>query len=95
MAAYLITRIHVTDPAKYEGYKAAVPAAIKQYGGKYLTRGGQIETLEGAADNSRTVVLEFASAEQARKFWQSPEYAHCKSLRAGAASMQAVIVEGI
>jgi len=94
MVAYLITRVDVTDPAKYEGYKAAVPAAIKQYGGKYLSRGGQLETLEGPMDTSRTVVLEFTSLEQARKFWHSPEYTHCKRLREGAATMHAVIVEG-
>lgn len=94
MVAYLISRVHVTDPAKYEGYKAAVPAAIKQYGGTYLSRGGKIETLEGPEDSSRTVVLSFHTVEQARKFWNSPEYTHCKQLRAGAATMHAVIVEG-
>lgn len=94
MVAYLISRVQVTDPGKYEGYKAAVPAAIKQYGGRYLSRGGKLETLEGPSDDSRTVVLEFDTVEQARKFWNSPEYTHCKHLREGAATMHAVIIEG-
>jgi uncharacterized protein (DUF1330 family) len=40
MPAYLIARVNVTDPDKYENYKALAPAAIAQYGGKYLARGG-------------------------------------------------------
>ena len=38
MPAYLIARVNVTDPDKYENYKALAPAAIAQYGGKYLAR---------------------------------------------------------
>ena len=28
MTAYIVARVHVTDPDKYEAYKALAPAAI-------------------------------------------------------------------
>ena len=34
MSAYVIARVNVTDPAKYENYKALAPAAIEKAGGK-------------------------------------------------------------
>jgi uncharacterized protein (DUF1330 family) len=95
MAAYLFAQITVTDPEQYERYKAAVPAVIKQYGGKYLIRGGQVEVLEGVYDGKRLVVLEFPTVEQARAFWHSPEYAKVKELRLPAATMNAWVVEGM
>jgi uncharacterized protein (DUF1330 family) len=73
MPAYLIARVNVTDPAKYENYKALAPAAIAQYGGKYLARGGATETLEGDAESRRVVILEFPDMEAARTFYNSPE----------------------
>jgi uncharacterized protein (DUF1330 family) len=47
MSAYVIVDITVTDPAGYEEYKKLAPAAVAAYGGKYLARGGRVETLEG------------------------------------------------
>jgi uncharacterized protein (DUF1330 family) len=94
MPAYLIARVNVTDPAKYENYKALAPAAIAQYGGKYLARGGATETLEGEAESRRVVILEFPDMEAARTFYNSPEYTAAKAERAGAGDGQFIIVEG-
>ncbi len=48
MAAYLIARVHVTNPEAYEGYKKLAAEAIAKYDGRYLARGGRTETLEGS-----------------------------------------------
>jgi uncharacterized protein (DUF1330 family) len=90
MPAYLIARVNVTDPAKYENYKALAPAAIAKYGGKYLARGGATETMEGDSETRRLVILEFPDMAAARTF-----YAAAKAERAGAADGQFVIVEGL
>lgn len=95
MPAYLIARVNVTDPAKYENYKALAPAAIAKYGGKYLARGGAIETMEGDNETRRLVILEFPDMATARTFYNSPEYTAAKAERAGAADGQFVIVEGL
>ena len=95
MPAYLIARVSVTDPDKYENYKALAPAAIAKYGGRYLARGGATETMEGEAESRRLVILEFPDMQTARTFYNSPEYTAAKAERAGAADGQFVIVEGL
>jgi uncharacterized protein (DUF1330 family) len=78
----------------YEEYRKRVPAIVAQYGGKYLVRGGAVESKEGGWNPKRLVVLEFASLEQARKWYHSPEYAPVLALRLKAARSKMVLVEG-
>lgn len=94
MTAYIIARVNVTDPDKYEGYKALSPAAIAAYGGRYLVRGGPIQTLEGEPESRRVVVLEFPTMEAAEKFYNSSEYGAAREKRRGAAEFQLILVEG-
>ena len=95
MAAYLIARIDVTDPERYEAYKQLAPAAIDAFGGRYLVRGGAHETVEGDVEDRRLVVLEFPDLDTARAFYHSPEYTAARAVRDGAATGQFVIVEGV
>ena len=94
MAAYVIAEIEITDPAAYEEYRKLVPATIVKYGGKYLVRGGAVESKEGGWQPKRLAVLEFASMDQARKWYHSPEYAPVLALRAKAARSKLLLVEG-
>jgi uncharacterized protein (DUF1330 family) len=94
MSAYVVAEVQVTDPAVYEEYRKLVPATIAKYGGKYLVRGGAVETKEGTWQPKRLVVLEFASMDQARRWYQSPEYAPALALRAKAARSKVLVVEG-
>lgn len=94
MAGYVIGEVEVTDPKAYEEYRKLVPATIAKYGGRYLVRGGTVETKEGAWSPGRLVVLEFASVEQARRWYHSPEYAPALAIRLKAANAKIVIVEG-
>ena len=94
MAGYIFVQTDVSDPEKYDTYKQAVPAVIEQFGGRFIVRGGDTEVLEGAYEGPRIVILEFPSADRAREFWASPEYAAVKVLREGAAAMTAVILDG-
>ena len=94
MTAYMISQIEITDPIKYEGYKALTPAAITAHGGRFVVRGGPAEVLEGAYDGRRLVVVEFPSMEAARAFYNSEQYGVAREARAGAAVFTAVLVEG-
>ncbi len=95
MAAYLIARIDVTDPDRYEEYKVLAADAVAKHAGSYLVRGGPHETLEGETEHRRIVVLRFADVATARAFYESPEYAAARAARAGAATGQFVVVDGI
>lgn len=95
MAAYLIAEVEITDPKAYEEYRKIVPATIARYGGRYLVRGGAVETKEGGWTPSRVVVLEFASMDQARKWYHSPEYAPALAIRSRAGKSKVILVEGV
>jgi uncharacterized protein (DUF1330 family) len=95
MAAYVIVQVDVKDAAQFEEYRKQVPATIAQYGGRYLVRGGKVQTLEGGWQPTRVVVLEFPSVEQARKFYDSPEYGPQKALRLGCTDSRMILVEGV
>ena len=95
MAAYLIAEVEITDPQAYEEYRKIVPGTIAQYGGRYLVRGGSVDTKEGGWTPSRVVVLEFASMDQARKWYHSPEYAPALAIRSRAGKSKVILVEGV
>jgi uncharacterized protein (DUF1330 family) len=95
MAGYVIANVDVKDQAGFEEYRKLVPATIQKYGGKYVVRGGAVETLEGDWQPKRVVVLEFASVEQARRWYTSEEYRPAKALRQKAAVSDVIIVEGV
>jgi len=95
MPAYLIVETNITDPEQYELYKAAAPAALAAYGGRYVARGGELAVLEGDWDPSRLVVLEFPDLDAVKRFYDSPEYGEARKLREGAATLTMVAVEGL
>jgi len=95
MAAYVIAEVEVTDSAAYEEYRKKVPATIAQYGGKYLVRGGATEAKEGGWAPARFVILEFPSMEQARRWYDSPEYAPALAIRKRASKSKLIFAEGL
>lgn len=90
---YWIFQMDVTNPDGYKAYQEDVAAVLKKFGGRFVTRGGRSEIVEGKAP-SRTVILEFKDYETAVACWNSSEYARSKSLRQGHASGSVIIVEG-
>lgn len=95
MPAYLIVDMEVTDPEQFEEYRKLAPAAVQKYGAKYLARGGRFEVLEGDWTPSRVTVLEFESLEQAKEWWDSPEYRKAREARRNAAKVSMIAVEGM
>jgi uncharacterized protein (DUF1330 family) len=94
MPAYLIANIEITDPAGFERYRAAVPAVIAAHGGRYLVRGGALETVEGSLSLKRLVILEFPSMAALRGFYDGAEYRPLLALRLRSTRSDVVFVEG-
>ncbi len=94
MAAYVIAEVNVTDPKGYDEYRKLVPATVQKYGGRFVVRGGAVESKEGGWNPARMVVLEFPTLEQARRWYDSPEYAPALALRQKAATARIILVEG-
>jgi len=95
MAAYVIAELEVTEPSGFEDYRKAVPASIAAYGGRYLARGGALESLEGGWAPKRMVILEFPSLAQAKAWYTSPEYRELLRLRQRTAKSKVVLLEGV
>ncbi len=94
MAGYFVAHIDVTDPDAFEAYRALAPEVIAKFGGRYLVRGGAIEVLEGEWPKPRLVILAFDSVDQARRFYNSPEYQEILPLRLATSNGLVAIVEG-
>lgn len=94
MPVYVIVDISIQDAPTYERYKLLAPATLAIYGGKYLVRGGETTVLEGTWDPRRLVILEFASADDAKRWWSSPEYAEAKALRQSCTQTNMLIIDG-
>lgn len=95
MRAYVIVNVEVLDAGRYPEYTTQVPATLAAYGGKFIVRGGKAERLEGTYEPKRIVVIEFPSAEQARAWWSSAEYAGPRALRQTLANSDLILVEGV
>jgi uncharacterized protein (DUF1330 family) len=93
--AYVIVDMDVTDPEKYEGYRALAAPAVEAAGGRYIVRGGATEVLEGDRVPHRIVVLEFADLDAARAWYDSPLYVEARAAREGAATGSFIAVEGV
>ena len=94
MAGYIVVEVNVHDPEGFAEYRKMVPPTLEQYGGRYLVRGGESEVLEGEWNLKRLVVIEFDSVEQAKRWWNSEQYAPAKNLRNKTADSKMVVVEG-
>jgi uncharacterized protein (DUF1330 family) len=95
MAAYMIVDNEVTDPEGFREYQKRVGSTLESYGGTFLVRGGTYEILEGDWHLHRLILLEFPSVDQARRWYQSDEYAPVKDIRLKTALTQAILVQVI
>ena len=90
---YWVAHVDVDDPEIYEAYKTANAAPFKEYGARFLTRGGNRGVPEGTA-RARTVVIEFPSYTAALACYNSDGYQAAKALRDPVSTGDLVIIEG-
>jgi len=84
---------NISNEGKLKEYAVKARAAVENFQGKFLIRGGRARSNEG--DKSpRTVVIEFSSYDQANTFYQSKEYQEAHAILQGHADRQFQIVEG-
>ena len=91
--AYVLAHITVTDPERYREYVTRDTPIVEEFGGRFLVRAGESETVEGASKD-RHVVIEFPDLETARRFYRSETYQEVARIRRDTAESDIVIVEG-
>jgi uncharacterized protein (DUF1330 family) len=95
MTAYVIVQIDIQDAQKFERYRAMVPPTLGPFGGRYIVRGGDAETLEGDWAPARVVVIEFPGRDAAKQWLESDIYREARALRHAAAHTEAIVVDGV
>ncbi|RWM07808.1 MAG: DUF1330 domain-containing protein [Mesorhizobium sp.] len=95
MPAYIISDVAIRDREAFEAYRTRAAASIAAHGGRYLVRGGDVETMEGDWQPGPLIVVEFPDIETARRWYRSDEYAAALEVRDAALSRNLILVEGI
>lgn len=88
MTVYLIADIKVTNDSWVPEYATNVHKLVEKHGGRYLSRSGKIETLEGTdKDSTLIAIVEFPTRQALNDFATDPEYApYGKARQAGSVS---------
>lgn len=88
MTVFLIADIKVTNDGWVPEYAPHVHKLVEKHGGRYLSRSGRIETLEGDdKDSTLIAILEFPDREALENFATDPEYApYGRARQAGSVS---------
>lgn len=94
MAGYVVANVSIKNAEGYAGYSKQVPETVSRWGGRFIVRGGAIETLDGDWSPKRLVVIEFPDVETARNWYQSQEYQAIVPIRQANSEGGLVLVEG-
>ena len=99
MPAYIGLLIDIHDHAAFTNYAQAAAPTYPPYGGSVALRGPIVEVIEGTLQighDTRLVVLQFPSLEQARAWWESEAYRPLIQLRQPPVSDSRIfLVDGI
>lgn len=93
MSAYVIGHISVKDEERWAEYRAGVPATLREWGGELVLRGVRRAVLGGAHHHTDTVVLRFASVDDAMRWHACAAYQALIPLRRAAADVDLVVFE--
>ena len=86
----------ISNSENYEIYKSKAKPIAEKFGGKYLTRGGNMDIVQKDLwSPTRLVLVEFPSIDNARAFHDSKDYADVKKIRLENAESTLVILEGL
>lgn len=83
MPAYLIADEEITDPETFDVYKKRVLPLIERHGGRFLSRGAEVELLETGRDwdPGRMVIIEFPDMDALKAWYDDPDYAPVLAIR--------------
>ncbi|WP_065187774.1 DUF1330 domain-containing protein [Shewanella woodyi] len=76
MTVYVIADIKITEDIWVPEYAASVHEIVHRHGGKYLSRSGNVKTLEGKPlETTLIALLAFSTEASVQAFLSDPEYA--------------------
>jgi uncharacterized protein (DUF1330 family) len=90
--AFAIGAHRMRDAEAFKPYIARVPDVIKDYGCRYIARGGAVTPLSESFVPDRAVLMEFPSADDVAAFYFSESYAPLLRIRLKATEPRFVLV---
>jgi uncharacterized protein (DUF1330 family) len=95
MPGFVIGQLNaITDAAAFGAYQGAAGPTVAQYGGKLVLNSTKIENGDRGWNPAGMVVVEFESVDQAKKWYNSPEYQAVVGQRFSSADSALIIVNG-
>jgi uncharacterized protein (DUF1330 family) len=96
MAAYIVAQLDVKNTNWQKEYAPKAGALMQKHGGKVLAGAGcAMEKLEGDEQlPSVFFILEFPSLEQAKAWYNDPEYSLMITLRQSGADANITVIDG-
>jgi uncharacterized protein (DUF1330 family) len=94
VAAYFICTMTIHDPETYRKYTALTPATLARYGGRFLTRGDTVLTVEGPQFTERLVLIEFRDRDAALSWYNDTDYQSAAEFRRLASTGRMILQEG-
>jgi uncharacterized protein (DUF1330 family) len=95
MPTYIVGDIHITDPTAYRAHVPRALATIARFGGRLIVGGGgRVDLLEGDPMPERIFIIEFPTAEAARRWYQSDDYQEALKVRLSASQGRVLLIEG-
>ena len=95
MTSYVTAQINIQDREKYVLYEQGFMEIFARYEGKMLAVDEAPAVWEGQWSYTRTVLIEFPSAQAAIAWYISPEYQQLATHRWAASNANIVLLEGV
>ncbi len=92
MSVYIIAQISIHDRETYNKYESGFDEIFMKHKGFVTSVDEDPEVLEGEWPFTRTVLLTFRSEEQARGWFESPEYQELAKYRRAASTANIVMI---
>src|SRR6201981_1119032 len=94
MPTYRVGDIHITDPTAYQAHVPRALATIARFGGRVIAGGGKIDLLEGDPMPERVFIIEFQTADAARRWYQSDDYQEALKVRLSGSHGRVLLIDG-
>ena len=91
---YLLGQITISDKSQYKLYDSKIAHVIKEFGGKYLVKGGLRMVKEGNPSFQRDVLVEFKDIKTAQRFFSSQQFKEISKFRKAGSSGFLILVNG-
>ena len=91
---YLLGQFSISDKGQYKLYDSKIGNVIKEFGGKYLVKGGLRMVKEGHPSFQRDVLVEFKDIKTAQRFFASQQFKEISKFRKAGSCGFLILVNG-